>query len=398
VLGSAHFIGAGDFDGDGHWDVVSATRGESQLHFLSGDGHGAFKEPRDIEVAGGVTVMTVGEINRRDGLADVIVGITGPNSAHILVFEGPEGALRAKPEVFDIADKPTSLALGQLGLGYEMDLAVAAGNDLLIVYGRDRQLCLSEGDRSKAEPTRIIRRTLPFSIKSIQIGDFTGSHQSSIALLGDEGQLSIMKERKRAELNLDQTDDLWQMDFVPSVPKASTELVRARMSNLNVDDLVVIESDGADSKFVIVSKNRSSQDQSAALNYEFVSFAGEGQVAAAISARLNSDAMSDLILLRSGTCAPSVLTTAAFATFAVTNTNDSGVGSLRQAVVDANNNPGADRIEFNIPGPGPYTITLATGLPDITDPVTLDGTSQPGFSGSPIIELSGANSSLVGDG
>src|SRR6185295_3473415 len=49
VLGSAHFIGAGEFDGDGHWDVVSATRGESQLHFLSGDGHGAFKEPRDIE-------------------------------------------------------------------------------------------------------------------------------------------------------------------------------------------------------------------------------------------------------------------------------------------------------------------------------------------------------------
>src|SRR6185369_3392923 len=72
-----------------------------------------------------------------------------------------------------------------------------------------------------------------------------------------------------------------------------------------------------------------------------------------------------------------------------TNTNDSGVGSLRQAIIEANNNPGLDTISFNI-GSGPQTITPAQRLPDITDPVVIDGTTQPGFSGTPIIELNGA--------
>ena len=65
------------------------------------------------------------------------------------------------------------------------------------------------------------------------------------------------------------------------------------------------------------------------------------------------------------------------ASYTVTNTNDAGAGSLRQAITDANANPGADTIDFSI-GTGLQTITPATPLPDITDQVTIDGTSQPG--------------------
>ena len=77
-------------------------------------------------------------------------------------------------------------------------------------------------------------------------------------------------------------------------------------------------------------------------------------------------------------------------TFVVTNTGDSGAGSLRQAILDANAHPGADRIEFNIPGSGFHTITPLTALPTISDPVTIAGSTQPGFIGSPIIELDGS--------
>jgi titin len=73
----------------------------------------------------------------------------------------------------------------------------------------------------------------------------------------------------------------------------------------------------------------------------------------------------------------------------VTNTNDSGPGSLRQAIVDANAQPGLDFISFSI-GSGPQTISLQSGLPAISDPAVLDGTTQPGFAGSPIIEINGA--------
>jgi len=41
-------------------------------------------------------------------------------------------------------------------------------------------------------------------------------------------------------------------------------------------------------------------------------------------------------------------------TFAVTNTNDSGAGTLRQAILDVNATAGADVIDFNIPTPGAY--------------------------------------------
>jgi hypothetical protein len=68
------------------------------------------------------------------------------------------------------------------------------------------------------------------------------------------------------------------------------------------------------------------------------------------------------------------------ATFTVVNTNDSGAGSLRQAILDANANPGLDTIAFDIPNPGVHTITPLSNLDAITSPVILDGYSQPGAS------------------
>jgi hypothetical protein len=67
-------------------------------------------------------------------------------------------------------------------------------------------------------------------------------------------------------------------------------------------------------------------------------------------------------------------------TYPVTNTNDAGPGSLRQAILDANATSGADDIAFAIPGDGVQTIVLSSPLPDIVDPVWIDGYSQPGAS------------------
>src|SRR5262249_39505577 len=66
------------------------------------------------------------------------------------------------------------------------------------------------------------------------------------------------------------------------------------------------------------------------------------------------------------------------ATFVVTNTDDSGDGSLRDVMARANAAPGADTIAFNIPGDGVHTIKPASALPAVTDPVTIDGYTQPG--------------------
>ena len=83
------------------------------------------------------------------------------------------------------------------------------------------------------------------------------------------------------------------------------------------------------------------------------------------------------------------------AAFTVTNTNDAGAGSLRDAIDQANAAAGADTIDFNIAGAGPHTIAPTSALPTITEAVTLDATTQPGFAGTPLIELDG---SLAGAG
>ncbi|MGA9120628.1 MAG: right-handed parallel beta-helix repeat-containing protein, partial [Bacteroidota bacterium] len=75
----------------------------------------------------------------------------------------------------------------------------------------------------------------------------------------------------------------------------------------------------------------------------------------------------------------------------VTTIVDTGAGSFRQAILDADSIPGVDLITFDIPGPGVHTIEPIIKLPNITDPVLIDGTSQPGFNGTPLIELSGVN-------
>src|SRR5262249_53728511 len=59
--------------------------------------------------------------------------------------------------------------------------------------------------------------------------------------------------------------------------------------------------------------------------------------------------------------------------YLVTTTADSGPGSLRQAILDADSAPGRDTIVFAIPGGGVQTISPATELPSITDPLLIDG-------------------------
>src|SRR5574341_322993 len=85
------------------------------------------------------------------------------------------------------------------------------------------------------------------------------------------------------------------------------------------------------------------------------------------------------------------------ATLVVNTTSDADDGvcnaahcSLREAINAANLAAGEDVIAFNIPGSGPHTIQPASPLPAIASNLVLDGTSQPGFTDHPLIELDGS--------
>ena len=96
--------------------------------------------------------------------------------------------------------------------------------------------------------------------------------------------------------------------------------------------------------------------------------------------------------------APEVSTPIAPGSLIVTHTRDSGLGSLRDALEKANSTPGLDKIAFDLSKidanfnslTGAYTIQLETPLPEITDSLEIDGTTQEGFAGNPIVEIDGS--------
>ena len=96
--------------------------------------------------------------------------------------------------------------------------------------------------------------------------------------------------------------------------------------------------------------------------------------------------------------------TAGSTVFTVANTNDSGSGSLRAAIINANTTP-APLIEFDIPGAGVHTIAPLSPLPALTTSATIDGYTQPGSSPNTLadgndavllIEIDGTNLGPIG--
>ena len=88
-------------------------------------------------------------------------------------------------------------------------------------------------------------------------------------------------------------------------------------------------------------------------------------------------------------------------TFTVTTSDDLDDGScdgahcsLREAINASNNAVDGGIVAFQIPGSGTHTIQPLSALPPLLGGVFVDGTTQPGFAGVPLIELDG---SLAGD-
>ncbi|MEY2875927.1 MAG: hypothetical protein RLZZ373_3298, partial [Pseudomonadota bacterium] len=82
----------------------------------------------------------------------------------------------------------------------------------------------------------------------------------------------------------------------------------------------------------------------------------------------------------------------------VANQGADGRISLREAILAVNNTAngvgGADRIHFDIAAAlvgGAHTITLGSALPTMSDAVIIDGSSEPDYAGSPVVEVSGNN-------
>lgn len=297
-------IAAGDFDNDGHRDIVAGALGGDALHMLAGDGRGALAAPRSFALPGKLTALACGDVNRIDGLADLVVAVDGQAGPRLLVFEGPDGAIDIAPEVIAVPTRVPALAIGQFDSDGPVDFAAAAGSDIVLIHGRDRKLVA--GDPRGVDPAKLA----PLPVVDVRA---TGA----VVRASDLDALSVL-------------------------PRSAFEL-RA-----------------------------------------------DASVVASLPMRLNADAIDDLVLIEAGHTAPTFKLSRTAATFTVTSTADDGPGSLRAAIGLANASPGADLISFNVAGAGVHTIQPLSPLPPVTDTVTIDATTEPGFSGMPLIEIDGS--------
>gem|GEM_PF-1178345 len=402
-------MGAGDFNADGHLDLVAASRGGRELYLLFGDGHGGLNEARTVELPGNVTALMTGEMNRADGLAEIIVGIAGSTGSQVLIFESPEGALRGDHEVLTLSDEITALAIDRVDSDYLFDLVIAGGRELTIVHGRDRRLSSTQMQREKVSPAKISHYSTPAKIKSLTVGHFTDGVRTQVATLGDDGAVRV--------ISANSVDD-WRSETLGtrSWPQ-STGLFGARISGGRFDDLVVMDAGNRQLAVLVADGESAAKSSSMALSSSArlaASIDIDNAPVAAVPMRLQADARSALVILKQGQSAPQIVAPQIAATFVVNSAADlpdavpgdglcntsaataQGVCTLRAAIQEANASAGADVITFNIGEGGVATINLNSPLPNITAPLTIDGTTQPGFTSSPIIELNGANARAGG--
>jgi hypothetical protein len=385
-------LAVGDFDADGHLDVLAAAPGGTNLAILHGDGSGRLAAARTVSLPGRVSAIATGEYDRPDGLDDVVVAISGAGPPVLLIFAAPEGALRSAPGTVSMPATVPAMAMADLdGDGFG-DLAVAAGSVLVIVRGR------SEALTSDAGHERIVERhALSSEILSLAAGEFTGDAGTDLALLLTDGAVRIV-------------DPATGRESVPASPqvilsvgpaalggdtRGAAKLIAANVSAHRADDLVLSDSAHRRVHLLTLHSGRQSgtmDDRAPPMetaNWLAVPLEMEAAPVAVLPMLLNGDALDDLVLIDEGSPAPAVALTSPVSTFTVTNTNDGGAGSLRQAMLDAEASPGADSILFSIPGPGPHTISPISPLPALFDPVTIDATSEPDFAGRPVVEIAG---------
>jgi hypothetical protein len=404
------FIEAGDFDGDGHEDLVIASRGENSVYLMPGDGGGGFKSPVAMVLPGKVTAMASGDVNRADGLVDLVVAVGGIQSPELLVFEG---SLTSKPEAFDLPSDATAITIGYLSDAPEADIAVAAGQELLIVHGRDRKLFLDEKDRADVPEAQITRRTFSSKLTSLAIGDFIGDLKLDLGVASEDGTVQVVSERQTQGSTTQPGNnhfDLAIETLASNLGVSRGKLIAARLSSLSHETLMMTDQnahklnvwmDDAERRHrndVTLSAAPGEREKPVALDVD------DGPVAV-LPMRLNIDGISDLVVLRSGHISPSVIQSQPTQTFTVFNSADSGSDTLREAITRANGSAGASMIAFSLPGSGVPTITLSSPLPTITVSLTVDGTTQgqvqPGQAplvpqASALVELNGSN--VVSDG
>ncbi len=396
VAGAPAELRAGDFNGDGHVDIVLADGLDARVFVLDGDGRGGFADPRPITLPFVPSALAVaprvgpplGPFAHAILRVPVDLFIVGEQDGQWQIARLRDGVVR------EVASLPVPPA-GRIAASLVTDWNDDSRADLLIAGG-DRLVVFSDLSREWFAPAELI--PLDLSVRALVAGDFDGDRRMDLALL-DESGLRV--------------DILWgnSMEGTSlSLSQKARAIVSARLDGDRRTDLLILPEGTAtlevwsgESLVHVKELMRTSARTSEPQAHAIALAAGCRPVAAVSVARDGGDNLLIVSHEEPGGFCPSALyrLTVQANEIVVTTTSDSGPGSLRQAVEEANASPGPDVIRFRIPTSDPgfangvFTIRLQSPLPEIRDGgVTIDGESQIAFTGAtngdrPVILLSG---------
>jgi CSLREA domain-containing protein len=401
----ADFLQIGDFTRDGKVDVIAASRSSNILILLEGDGIGNFNGTREIFIGGNITAMTVGDVNRLDGLPDVIVA----SGNEVSIYQGLGNIFNAEAKRISVSNLVETIAIGQLDASDFADIAVGNGNQISIISGSDGE-------------NEVSNLTQNYFVKSMIVGDFVPDRafRQEIAAIDEGGTIHIIvrgdldtrpvssrehladqvremlaknmpvpqrilskvsqKDLREPKPIIESKNQTWAEydQFFGVEPNATASsnsiLTSGKLSNYG-EDLIVLDSA---SKEIVVMPLVFNEDTSEKVSYvgrrQTVKFSLENAPLAAFVSRLNFDGDKDLLVLENGKVEPTTFLTAPEAAFTVNNAGDApdanpgngvcatagAVCTLRAAIMEANHLPGTDSITIN----SGINITLSTGSPD----------------------------------
>ena len=365
-IDGAYFIrGAADLDGDGNIDLVAqvATDTSFQTVLLRGDGGGGFDAGTDVSAGPTALSFRLADING-DGRPDLVAH--HPTLQTVAVQAGQAGGTFAAPIHFP--------APYSINLATELD------------------------DNGAAEDI--------YSVPSI--GDLNGDGQLDIAVGDASGAIQVLFStcgQPAGDLSVavqDSADPVAEgesLTYAVTVTNHGPGPASGGILHLSIDSPPGAR-DAAPARFTSVSGFLVCvvADQHITCGLPALESAGTAALQVNVST-LAGATLTMSAAVTSSNADPTPANNSAFETttvtpsarnIAVTNTSDSGPGSLRQAIAESNADGGdRDTIVFNIPGSGVHTISPQFLLPMLTQPAVIDGTTQPGFGTTPIIELNG---------
>ena len=370
------FLAAGRFFGANRPTLIAASRGGTQIHVLAPGASGSFAIQQSLDVSGTISALAAYDLHT-GGFFEVLAGIHSAAGSQLAIYTGSATGLTLTATL-TLDHDAASFTFGNLDGDTINDALIVAGGEAWMLHGATQTL----------EPVRV-----SYPVAAAALGSFLFDRNAllQMALLSTDGTLHILAHngidsrrftgtelgaRRAASHAVSRPSPVaarfnvpWQeMESFPGAGKLDGSgnpplLLRSRISDTAGDDLLLLGS-GSLSLVTHADMNAGS-----GMLLNRVDLAGDA--AAALPLRVNADGRTGVVFLKPGDTAPFVSAPLphTIGSFTVNTTSDgihagacaaatANQCTLREAVIEANANPGST-ISFQ--NPGTYSLTLGRG-------------------------------------